>query len=68
MRLSNSATVGGVIKAGSIREAYCVRMQVKFGWLGFNGVRRASDLLELRVQEFAQSFPVGDFAVSPRCI
>ncbi|KAL5204412.1 hypothetical protein ABZP36_009283 [Zizania latifolia] len=66
-KLRYGATVGGIVQAGSIREAYGVRMQVEYAWLGFNGVRRYADQLELQVQEFRQSFPVGNFAVSPRC-
>ncbi|KAG8089418.1 hypothetical protein GUJ93_ZPchr0011g28337 [Zizania palustris] len=66
-KLRYGATVGGIVQAGSIREAYGVRMQVEYAWLGFNGVRRSGDQLELQVQEFTQSFPVGKFAVSPKC-
>uniref|UniRef100_A0A0D9XQP7 Uncharacterized protein n=1 Tax=Leersia perrieri TaxID=77586 RepID=A0A0D9XQP7_9ORYZ len=65
-KIRYGATVGGVIGDGSVREVYGVRMQVKFAWLGFNGVRRRSgaggEELELQVQEFTQSFPVVDMA------
>ncbi|KAL6885570.1 hypothetical protein ACP4OV_010349 [Aristida adscensionis] len=62
-----AATVGGVVSSGSIHEAYGVRLQVAFDWLGISQVDRSGDQLAIQAQEFNQSFPVSAFTASPVC-
>jgi len=62
-----ASTFGGVIHVGSITEVYGVDVPVKYAWLEFNQVNRASDQLTIHVKQFTQSFPVSGFAVSPSC-
>ncbi|KAJ1255726.1 hypothetical protein BS78_K167900 [Paspalum vaginatum] len=61
------STVSGIIRPGSISTVSGVKVQVEFAWLGFNGVNRAGDQLNIHLEKSTQSFPVSTFAQSPRC-
>lgn len=65
MRFGSS--IGGNIQDQSIRELWGVRLQVLFAWVGINRVDHVGDELRFEAGKFVQSFPVGNFAVSPRC-
>jgi hypothetical protein len=64
-RYDNS--VGGVIKPGSITQAYGVRVFAKTEWLGFGGVERVGDHLTFDLQRNPVSFPISSFTQSPKC-
>ncbi|TVU25978.1 hypothetical protein EJB05_28502, partial [Eragrostis curvula] len=59
--------IAGVARAGSISALQGVSVKVLFVWLGVSEVDRAGDQLSFLVGPLAASFPLGNFAESPRC-
>jgi hypothetical protein len=61
------ARVRGSVAAGSLTALDGISVKVLFLWLGVGEVDRAGDTLSFYVGPVATSFPLADFAESPRC-
>ncbi|CAD6342031.1 unnamed protein product [Miscanthus lutarioriparius] len=59
--------VRGSVAAGSLMALDGISVKVLFLWLGVGEVDRAGDTLSFYVGPVATSFPLDDFAESPRC-
>ncbi|XP_062197880.1 uncharacterized protein LOC133900685 [Phragmites australis] len=59
--------IAGNARTGSIRGLEGVSVKVLFMWLGITEVDRTGDQLSFLVGPLAASFPLGNFAKSPRC-
>uniref|UniRef100_A0A0A9H1C3 Uncharacterized protein n=1 Tax=Arundo donax TaxID=35708 RepID=A0A0A9H1C3_ARUDO len=59
--------IAGTARAGSIQALEGVSVKVLFVWLGITEVDRAGDQLSFLVGQLAASFPLSNFAESPRC-
>ncbi|XP_066360070.1 uncharacterized protein [Miscanthus floridulus] len=61
------ARVRGSVAAGSLTALEGISVKVLFLWLGVGEVDRAGDTLSFYIGPVATSFPLDDFAESPRC-
>jgi len=61
------ASVSGSVAAGKLTALQGISVKVVFLWLGVAEVDRAGDKLSFYIGPVATSFPLGDFAESPRC-
>ena len=61
------ARVSGSVAAGKLTALQGISVKVAFLWLGVGEVDRAGDKLSFYIGPLATSFPLGDFAESPRC-
>ena len=61
------ASVSGSVAAGKLTALQGISVKVAFLWLGVGEVDRAGDKLSFYIGPLATSFPLGDFAESPRC-
>ncbi|PAN16369.1 hypothetical protein GQ55_3G053500 [Panicum hallii var. hallii] len=61
------ARVSGSVAAGKLTALQGISVKVVFLWLGVGEVDRAGDKLSFYIGPVATSFPLGDFAESPRC-
>jgi hypothetical protein len=61
------ARVSGSVAAGSLTALRGISVKVVFLWLGVGEVDRAGDSHSFYIGPVAKSFPLGDFAESPRC-
>ncbi|CAN6335782.1 unnamed protein product [Urochloa humidicola] len=61
------ARVSGSVAAGSLTALQGISVKVVFLWLGVGEVDRAGDKLSFYIGPVATSFPLADFAESPRC-
>ncbi|CAL4903807.1 unnamed protein product [Urochloa decumbens] len=61
------ARVSGSVAAGSLTALQGISVKVVFLWLGVGEVDRAGDKLSFYIGPVSTSFPLGDFAESPRC-
>ncbi|XP_062202847.1 uncharacterized protein LOC133905146 [Phragmites australis] len=61
------ARVSGSAAAGSLTALEGISVKVLFLWLSVGEVDRAGDRLSFYIGPVATSFPLGDFAESPRC-
>ncbi|TKW07124.1 hypothetical protein SEVIR_7G287200v4 [Setaria viridis] len=61
------ARVSGSVAAGSLTALQGISVKVVFLWLGVGEVDRAGDNLSFYIGPVATSFPLRDFAESPRC-
>jgi len=61
------ARVSGSVAAGKLTALQGISVKVVFLWLGVAEVDRAGDKLSFYIGPVATSFPLGDFAESPRC-
>ncbi|KAL6658614.1 hypothetical protein ACP70R_004200 [Stipagrostis hirtigluma subsp. patula] len=59
--------IAGTARAGSIRALEGVSVKVLFVWLTITEVDRAGDQLSFLVGPLSASFPLDNFAESPRC-
>jgi hypothetical protein len=59
--------IAGTAREGSIRALQGVSVKVLFVWLPITEVDRAGDQLSFLVGPLAASFPLENFAESPRC-
>ncbi|KAG0520455.1 hypothetical protein BDA96_08G075700 [Sorghum bicolor] len=59
--------VRGSVAAGSLTALDGISVKVLFLWLGVGEVDRAGDTLSFYIGPVATSFPLDDFAESPRC-
>ncbi|XP_066335178.1 uncharacterized protein [Miscanthus floridulus] len=59
--------ISGTAREGSIRALQGVSVKVLFVWLAITEVDRAGDQLGFLVGPLAASFPLENFAESPRC-
>lgn len=61
------ARVSGSVAAGSLTALRGISVKVLFLWLGVGEVDRAGETLSFYIGPVATSFPIDDFAESPRC-
>ena len=61
------ASVSGSVADGKLTALQGISVKVVFLWLGVAEVDRAGDKLSFYIGPVATSFPLGDFAESPRC-
>ena len=61
------ASVSGSVADGKLTALQGISVKVAFLWLGVGEVDRAGDKLSFYIGPVATSFPLGDFAESPRC-
>ncbi|KAG2615263.1 uncharacterized protein LOC120666637 [Panicum virgatum] len=61
------ASVSGSVADGKLTALQGISVKVAFLWLGVGEVDRAGDKLSFYIGPLATSFPLGDFAESPRC-
>ncbi|CAN6353155.1 unnamed protein product [Urochloa humidicola] len=59
--------VSGSVAAGSLTALDGISVKVVFLWVGVGEVDRAGDKLSFYIGPVSTSFPLGDFAESPRC-
>ncbi|KAL6641745.1 hypothetical protein ACP70R_019926 [Stipagrostis hirtigluma subsp. patula] len=61
------ARVSGAAASGSLTALQGISVKVLFVWLPVGEVDRAGDSLSFYIGPIATSFPLADFAESPRC-
>ncbi|CAN6326082.1 unnamed protein product [Urochloa humidicola] len=61
------ARVSGSVAAGTLTALEGISVKVVFLWLGVGEVDRAGDKLSFYIGPVSTSFPLADFAESPRC-
>jgi len=67
MQIKYSSRIAGNIQAQSIRGLEGVKVEMMLLWIGITRVTRTDDQLNFFAGRISKSFPIGNFAKSPKC-